>query len=332
MLIHRLKFILLFIFLSIFSFLSFCFSWSGETWDTMTREEICMIADEMIESYWSPVNDIQNYRSSSNYTWFFAGMEYKGEAYMKWNPVDDWDEFLYHVNSTPGGITYYGNDCSAFVSICWKMTTRHTTSTIEGDNDHVELLGSVGECDDVDLIKGDACNKAGSHIVLFDYYDPSGNGIYTMEQTPETAQRRLRTWSELSTYRPLRRKDLEEAAIPTLSEWKQIFYTLIMLSLVMGFMHSQGRKHAFLSDIRGYRKNYLHLISFNKLIYLKILRFVGSSGIIVLIIIKVIGSSIGLIDLIGSIFCLPLVAYIIHLIILFKDDYENSERTQQLMP
>jgi hypothetical protein len=322
MLILRLTPILFPTFLLILFSSSACFSWSGETWDTMTRDEICMIANEMIDSTWSPANDIQNYRSASGYTWFYAGTTYKGEAYMMWNPVDDWNEFLAHVNNTSGGITYYGNDCSAFVSICWKMTTRHTTSTIEGDS-HVELLGAVGECGVVELIVGDACNDDGNHIVLFDYYDPLGNGIYTMEQTPETAQRLLRTWSELSTYRPLRRKDLESTAIPTLSEWKQIFLTLIMLSLVMGSVRKTHNTFVLPKGNTMLRITVANLLAFNKQLFCSVLKWVGIVVVLELTGATVIYGHVNMLDIIGTLFCAPLVAYILHLVISFMHDYEG---------
>ncbi|HBG28078.1 MAG: hypothetical protein A2Y10_16965 [Planctomycetes bacterium GWF2_41_51] len=184
------------------------FGWSGVTWGNMEREEIVRIADDMIDVSWRPLNNIYNYRSpSGGYTWFYSNTTYYGVAYMMNNPVDDLAEFLAHVNTTPGGTTYYGNDCSAFVSMCWKMTQRHTTSSIEGATSYVTLLGSDGQCDDVSLIIGDACNDNGSHIILFDYYSGSG-GMYSMEQTPATATRRYWSWSSLASYRPLRRKNL----------------------------------------------------------------------------------------------------------------------------
>ncbi len=182
-------------------------AWTGESWRSMTRDEIVARADQMVDSAWSPANTIYNYRSpSGGYTYFYASSTYYGEAYSQNNPQENWSEFKSLVDNTSGGTTGYGNDCSGFVSICWGMTTRHTTSTIEGSS-HVILLGSDGQCDDVDLIVGDACNKNGSHIILFDYYSGSG-GLMSMEQTPTTATRRYWSWSSLAAYRPIRRKDI----------------------------------------------------------------------------------------------------------------------------
>ncbi len=161
----------------------------------------------MIDSAWTPKNTIRNFRSGSTYTTFSKGTTYYGEAYSQNNPQESWSEFYNLVRNTGGGTTYYGNDCSGFVSIAWKLPARYTTSTIEGASSYVTILGQDGECDDVNLLTGDACNRNGSHIILFDYYSGSG-GIQAMEQTPTTATRRYWSWSSLRYYRPLRRKNL----------------------------------------------------------------------------------------------------------------------------
>ncbi|MBW6458374.1 MAG: hypothetical protein K0B52_04340, partial [FCB group bacterium] len=52
-----------------------------------------------------------------------------------------------------------GNDCSGYVSVCWKTSQKYGTSTIHNVS---HQLSSVN-----DLLPGDATNKAGSHIRLF---------------------------------------------------------------------------------------------------------------------------------------------------------------------
>jgi hypothetical protein len=91
------------------------------------------------------------------------------------------------------------------------LPDRYTTKTIEDASAYVMPLGSEGECGKVDLLPGDACNKAGSHIILFDYYSASG-GLQSMEQTPNTATRRYWSWSSLQDFRPLRRKQIVKSA------------------------------------------------------------------------------------------------------------------------
>ncbi len=199
---------------------------------------------------------------------------------------------------------------------------RHTTSTIEEDY-HVQLLGEVGECEEVELIVGDACNRAGHHLVLFDYYSDFGTGIYTMEQTPVTAQRELRSWSWLSNYQALRRSEVGYMSIPTLSEWKQIIVTLILLSLVMGFMHKDNSQLALSSRSTLFRINVANLLAFNRRIYYSALKWVGIFTLLGLAGITIIFGHVSFFDIIGTLFCGPLVAYILHLVIIFFHSYEG---------
>jgi hypothetical protein len=107
--------------------------------------------------------------------------------------------------------TGFGNDCSGFVSICWKLGSRYTTVTFESDavaaGGYVDSLGAVGACQAANLIIGDACDDSANHIILFNR-TLDGGQMESMEQTPPTARRRSWYWSSLSTYRPIRRRQL----------------------------------------------------------------------------------------------------------------------------
>jgi len=89
----------------------------------------------------------------------------------------------------------YGNDCSGFTSICWKLPTREVTSTFEsklGTTAKWFSLGDIGTAATAPLVMGDALNSSSvGHIVMFLNYDPSG--VRTMEQTPNNAQRKVRS-------------------------------------------------------------------------------------------------------------------------------------------
>lgn len=188
-------------------------SWSGNTWGSMTRTDIENIAKGMMDPSWS-TSGFTNLISGSTYHTFAAGT-YKGIAYTQNNPQENWAEFASKINSNDNG-----NDCSGFVSICWKLPSRWTTTTFESGaangSSYVVKLGNVGDCDIAALVRGDACVDGGSHIVIFDAYSSSG-GITTMEQTPYTARRgRAWTWSGLNTYRPIRRQNLTSTpGLPT---------------------------------------------------------------------------------------------------------------------
>ena len=42
----------------------------------------------------------------------------------------NWAEFSNSVSNTSGGTVGYGNDCSGFTSICWKLPTREVPAEI----------------------------------------------------------------------------------------------------------------------------------------------------------------------------------------------------------
>lgn len=187
------------------------YGWSGDPWGSISRVTITSIASDMIDFSWSPQNDIQNYRSPAvQWTWFYAGTTYWGEAYTQDDSQENKSEFLDLVNNTSGGQTGYGNDCSGFASIAWKLPTRYTTVSFESDataaGGYCTSLGAVGSGAGVTLYQGDALNDSGSHIILVNRYVTGG--VESMEQTPTTARRQTWSWSSLSTYRPIRRNDL----------------------------------------------------------------------------------------------------------------------------
>ncbi|MBN2020809.1 MAG: hypothetical protein JW749_11370 [Sedimentisphaerales bacterium] len=190
-------------------------AWNGEPWGDMSRVEIVSRADQMIDSTWSPLNTIYNFGYESTYHYFYAGTTYTGEAYSQCPIQDTWAEFYQEVTTTSGGTTYYGNDCSGFVSICWKLGDRYNTTMFESDatssGGYVDSLGPIGSCATAGLIIGDACVRSGDHIILY-LESASGGRMRSMEQTPWTTQRKYWYWSSLDGapyldgYRPIRRR------------------------------------------------------------------------------------------------------------------------------
>ena len=200
--------------LSILAITQDVYAWSGDTWGDITRAQITAIAHTMIDPYWKPAHTIYNntYVSVGRIT-YYASSSYHGEAYTQ-GTVDNWSEFSSHVKNTSGGNTTYGNDCSAFASICWKLTARQTTRSFEsGLGTKWSSLGGVGTCDTVTMYQGDACNDSGSHIVLFN--KRISGGIETMEQTGAGYRARMytRTYSALNSYRPIRRKQIVTSTV-----------------------------------------------------------------------------------------------------------------------
>ncbi len=183
--------------------------WSGDTWSGITRATIKALADEMIDSTWVPRNTFTNFQYGSTYETYYQGATYKGVAYSQNNPQENWPQFYSAVTNTGGGTVGYGNDCSGFVSICWRLPARYTTALFESNlGTYWTSLGEIGSAASVTLLPGDALNRASSHIILFLNYESSG--IRSMEQTPDNAQRRVWSYSSLANYRPIRRLLIED--------------------------------------------------------------------------------------------------------------------------
>ncbi len=184
--------------------------WSGETWGPISRATIKANADLMIDSTWVARNAFTNFQYGSTYQNYSKGTTYKGVAYSQNNPQENWPEFYRAVTNTAGGSVGYGNDCSGFVSICWKLPARYTTYSFESQlGSYWVSLGDIGASASVNLLPGDGINRSSSHIILFLNYE--GSGIRSMEQTPDNAQRRSWSYSALANYRPIRRLSITDA-------------------------------------------------------------------------------------------------------------------------
>jgi cell wall-associated NlpC family hydrolase len=92
----------------------------------------------------------------------------------------------------------YGVDCSGYVSRAWGLTSKRDTEKLP--NISTAITRS-------ELQAGDILNKAGTHVVLFDKYDSSGNYV-VYEATKNNSYDRVvynaRTVSSLSDYLPWR--------------------------------------------------------------------------------------------------------------------------------
>ena len=184
-------------------------AWSGDTWGNITRATIQSKADMMIDSTWMPKNTFTNFQYGSTYYTYTKGVTYTGVAYSQNNPQENWSEFYSAVTNTSGGSVGYGNDCSGFVSICWKLPARETTALSRATS---APTGSAWEpsapppqslsCWGMPLI------TPRHHIIMFLNYE--SGGIRSMEQTPNNAQRKVWSYSGLANYRPIRRLQIIE--------------------------------------------------------------------------------------------------------------------------
>lgn len=86
---------------------------------------------------------------------------------------------------------YYGNDCSTFVTYCWGLSKRVTTSSLPNS---ATLIGNVTSTNVNSSLKiGDALNYAGSHVVFVSNITYSGNEISAIEITEQTPPQLKRT-------------------------------------------------------------------------------------------------------------------------------------------
>ncbi len=190
-------------------------AWSGDDWGAISRATIQSNADLMIDSTWTPKNTFTNWQYKSSayktnvYHVYTKGVTYTGVAYSQNNPQENWLEFYNSVTNTGSGTNYYGNDCSGFVSICWRLPARKTTYLFETElGSYWTSLGETNTAATAPLEIGDALNSASDHIVLF--LNRETSGVRTMEQTPYHAQRKSREYSFLDTYRPIRRLQITD--------------------------------------------------------------------------------------------------------------------------
>jgi len=106
----------------------------------------------------------------------------------------------YYSGNSGSYSTYYAMDCSAFVSYCWDLPNRTTTSGWSNLS-----VTSYGKCTTSNINKlqiGDALNLAGSHIVLvsnLEYSNGNISKIEITEQTPPEIKRSYYTPSSLSS-------------------------------------------------------------------------------------------------------------------------------------
>ena len=166
-------------------------------------------AYQMVNMEWTPLKDVYGW---NDYT-FKAGTTYKGvpygqpytsNTYLKYpisletflNAVADINSSFYTKRSA--GLkpsVYYCNDCSAFVSYCYNLSSRQTTSTLKT----LSSLTTISGLSNAQI--GDCLNCAGSHVVLItNIYTENGTTKYEIcEQTPPKAKKSVYTASEVQS-------------------------------------------------------------------------------------------------------------------------------------
>jgi len=187
----------------------------------ISQDEVMAHAVEFTELMWNSSEANMTADCSGIYTSLYleiygVGGPHKGMAY-DWGGWDTVPGFLDKIASGYGAGTHSndgilscttGQDCSGFVSRCWETSKKFATSTLAEITDP---LSSVAE-----LKAGDALNKAGSHVVLFDsmgiggkplFYESAGGSVRKAWYNGSSS------WNYLEGYIPVRYKFITDEAV-----------------------------------------------------------------------------------------------------------------------
>ncbi len=177
-----------------------------------TANEIVARADELYNLTWTPLKTIygygQNYTFEAGKTYHIPyGMPVKTQTFIGYNiSVSDFIAETKNANSklytsssgyNASGFAnawycpYYAMDCSTFVSYCWGLSSRQTTSSI---GNYATNLGACNSSNVGKIQIGDALNKSG-HVKLV---TGVSNGVYEItEETPGQLTRSTYTAAQL---------------------------------------------------------------------------------------------------------------------------------------
>ena len=203
-------------------------AWVGETWGNETRSTMLSVASQMADGTWTTSTAFTNYMYGSQTYNFLTGVTYTGIPYTQnrnGGVQDTWTSFQKVLGAADVAYqaSYYGlgNDCSGFVSICWKLGERLNTTGFYNDANGAHtycfaMPDGIGGAYQAylrnDLRPGDALVNSGSHIIMVKSVNASG--VISYENTPPTARSRQWYWTGpesscgLSSYLPIRRKQI----------------------------------------------------------------------------------------------------------------------------
>ena len=200
-------------------FLLFIFAVRINTCFGISRDKVISIASDYANHSWYCSSDnASGCGSSTNCPVSgsaFSKGYHTGVAYQ-WGGFDSIENFDRKLSEgyTAGDVTgtictsscATGVDCSGFVSRCWGLTSKHSTSTLHNVSSEISKNN---------IKKGDIYNKKGSHVVLFDSFSSSGTPfIYeSVYGYPHKVYYHESLWSYLDGYVPRKFNNIEESGI-----------------------------------------------------------------------------------------------------------------------
>ena len=167
-------------------------------------------AYQQVDLEWTPLKNVYGwndylFQANITYTGVPYGQPYTSNTYLNYpisletflSAVADPNSIFYARRSEGRQPSvYYCNDCSAFVSYCYNLSSRQTTSSLATLSSMTQISGlSNAEV-------GDCLDKANSHVVLITNINSSNGVTYyeICEQTPPKAKRSVYTASEIQNY------------------------------------------------------------------------------------------------------------------------------------
>lgn len=113
-------------------------------------------------------------------------------------------------------------------------------------------------------------------------------------------------------------------SIPTLSEWKQIFVSLLLMSLVMGFVPAQSFAFSHSARCGMILRNAANCLVFDRQLFHTVCKRVIIAAALGLAGAFILFGNVSMLDIAGTLLCTPLVAYILHRVISAFNDPEGA--------
>ena len=182
--------------------------------NAISRTQILGTAEAYAAHIWSMLQQNLTASCDSSYSSVFTpGQAITGVAY-KWGGFDSLSQYDTKLGQGYGAGSYpsdgvlscvTGVDCSGFVSRTWGTSQKYGTATIH----------QVSHPIDIDtLVRGDAINDAGHHIVLWEKYAGDGAPIYYEANIPKVVHNTWSTWSYLAGFEPIRYDSVDAGVDP----------------------------------------------------------------------------------------------------------------------
>jgi hypothetical protein len=173
------------------------------------REDVLDNAAAFATHIWTMTAVNEAASCSTDYTSDFTAGTWVGLPYDwgGWVTLDEFDGYIddgYGAGSHSWHGTLWcttGVDCSGFVSQTWETDQKYGTATFYQVTEEITTSA---------LMRGDALNKPGSHIVLFTHETASGLPVHYESIGDGVWLDSSDGWSTFSSYVPIRYEDIED--------------------------------------------------------------------------------------------------------------------------